>query len=119
MTTVQQSKLQKVTDLAKFNEMYEGSYYTITGAGGDLNEWVKGYEDLLSEAKIGTPIEWYSFTGKQMNEHYGLSGSKAYPSDLNFLSFSLTNLEVGKLAIFKLQRGDRWFDDIVENNCRG
>ena len=87
MTTVQQSKLQKVTDLAKFNEMYEGSYYTITGAGGDLNEWVKGYEDLLSEAEIGTPIEWYSFTGKQMNEHYSLSGSKAYPLDLNFLSF--------------------------------
>ena len=112
-------KLQEVTDLTQLDEMVQGSYYTITGAGGDLNGWVEGYEDLLTEAEIGTPIEWYSFTGKQMNKHYSLSGSKEYPEDLHFLSFPLNDLDVGKLAIFKLQRGDRWFDDIVENNRRG
>ena len=30
----------------------------------------------------------------------------------------LDGLDVGKLAIFKLQMGDRWFDDVVDNDLR-
>lgn len=51
-----------------------------------------------------------------MNEEYDLEGNNAYPDDLNFLAFSLEGLDIGKLAIFKLQAQDRWFDDIVDNN---
>lgn len=100
----------------KFEKMYEESWYTIIGCGGDLKEWKDGYNKLLNERGIGTPKEWIYFTGKEMNEEYGLKGDNAYPDDLNFLAFSLEGLDIGKLAIFKLQAQDRWFDDIVDNN---
>ena len=99
-----------------FEEMYEGSYYTITGCGGDLKEWMDGYEKMLKEEGIGRPVEWVEFTGKDMNEHFHLKGSVAYHDDLHFLAFPLDGLNVGKLAMFKLAMQDRWFDDIVENN---
>ena len=97
---------------------YEGSYYTITGCGGDLNEWKAGYEKMLADEGIGKPIKWIDFTGKDMNEIYNLTDNNAYPEDLHFLAFPLDGLEVGKLAIFKLTMQDRWFDDIVDNNAR-
>ena len=107
--------------ITEFNEqdldlLYNGSAYTITGAGGDLNEWVKGYEKLLTEENIGTPQKWYTFKGKVMNDKYDLSGDNRYPDDLTFLCFNLEGLNVGKLAVFKLKMQDRWFDDIVNNN---
>lgn len=103
---------------AKFDEMYNGSYYTITGAGGDLEEWKSGYQDLLNKEGIGTITDWRSFTGEEMNNYYGLYGDNAYPEDLNFLAFPLDGLDIGKLAMFKIAMQDRWFDDIVDNNCR-
>ena len=30
-----------------FNAAYDGSYYTILGCAGDLNEWTAGYQELL------------------------------------------------------------------------
>lgn len=97
------------------NEAYNGSYYTIIGCGGDLQEWKEGYQKLLNEKEIGTITKWIEFTGKDMNEELGLEGKDKYPDDLLFLAFNLDNLNIGKLAMFKLQMGDRWFDDIVEN----
>lgn len=97
---------------------YEGSYYTIEGCGGDLEEWKKGYEEQLKIADIGKPIKWIEFTGKDMNEIYNLSGNNRYQDDFHFLAFPLDGLNVGKLAMFKLAMGDRWFDDIVDNNRR-
>ena len=47
----------------KFEKMYEGSYYTIVGCGGDLEEWKNGYNKLLNEHGIGIPTEWIHFTG--------------------------------------------------------
>lgn len=96
-------------------EAYNGSYYTITGAGGDINEWKNGYQDMLTEQGIGTIAKWLEFTGKDMNIEFELEGDKKYQDDLHFLAFSLEGLNVGKLAMFKLQMGDRWFDDIADN----
>ena len=101
----------------KFEKMYKGSYYTIIGCGGNLEEWKDGYNKMLNGRGIGAPTEWIHFTGKEMNEEYSLKGDNAYPDDLNFLAFSLEGLDIGKLAIFKLEEAmDRWFDDIVDNN---
>lgn len=102
----------------KLNKAYEGSYYTITGAGGDIQQWKDGYQKLLDENGIGTIKKWINFTGKEMNETYNLTGDNAYPSDLHFLAFPLDGLDVGKLSVIKLQMNDRWFDDIVDNNER-
>lgn len=116
--TMTEKTINEVTNLEQFDEFYKGSYYTITGAGGPLEEWTKGYEELLQKENIGTPTEWYTFKGSQMNEKYSLSGSIAYQDDLTFIAFPLTGLDGGKLAIFKLKMQDRWFDDIVDNNER-
>lgn len=102
----------------KFKVAYDASYYTIIGCGGNIDEWTKGYTQLLEEAGIGKPVGFVTFKGKDMNLHYELTGDNAYPDDLTCLMFPLTGLDVGKLAIFKLKAGDRWFDDIVDNNAR-
>lgn len=96
---------------------YDGSYYTIVGAGGDINEWKQGYQDLLDKEGIGKIKEWIEFTGDDMNKEFQLTGDNAYEPDLHFLAFSLDGLNVGKLAMFKLRMQDRWFDDIVDNNA--
>lgn len=96
-------------------EAYKGSYYTIIGAGGDINEWKNGYSDMLKQQDIGNISNWIEFTGKDMNEEFMLEGYNKYPDNLHFLAFSLVGLNITKLALFKLQMGDRWFDDIVDN----
>lgn len=103
-----------VSDL--LDKAYNGSYYTIIGAGGDLQEWKNGYQELLNKEGIGTIKEWITFTGADMNNKYQLKGDNAYPNDLTFLAFPLDGLNIGKLAMFKLRMEDRWFDDIVDNN---
>lgn len=102
-------------DQKDFEKMYNGSYYTITGAGGNLDEWKAGYEEWLKEENIGKPQEWLTFKGHEMNDYCGLTGDNQYQEDLTFLAFPLDGLDINKLAIFKLKHGDRWFDDIVNN----
>ena len=111
-----------MTDVAKLTNtelaaLAETSAFTIEGAGGDLAEWVIGVTGLLTEKEIGTPRKWMTFTGKQMNDVFGLAGKNRYKSRLTFLAFSLDGLDIGKLAMFKLRFGARWFDDIVGNNA--
>lgn len=97
------------------NEAYEGSYYTILGCGGDLNEWKNGYQEMLDKEEIGTISKWVEFTGADMNNELELSGKDRYPNDLHILAFSLDGLNISKLAMFKIRMGDRWFDDIIDN----
>ena len=101
------------------NEAYKGNYYTIIGCAGDLNEWKEGYAQFLKNAEIGTIRHWIEFTGADMNRVYGLTGNNAYQPDLQFLAFRLEeDMNIGKLAFLKLRLGDRWFNDIVDNNLR-
>ncbi len=101
-----------------FNAAYKGSYYTILGCGGDLDEWTTGYTKLLEEGAIGTPKQFITFSGADMNMNYGLIGNNAYKDDLTCLMFPLDGLDAGRLAMFKLRMRDRWFGDIVDNNRR-
>lgn len=101
-----------------FQTAYNGSYYTILGCAGELSEWTAGYRQLLESQGIGTPQVFFAFKGADMNEFYGLTGENAYRDELTCLMFPLDGLDVSKLAIFKLKAGDRWFDDIVDNNQR-
>ncbi len=102
----------------ELDKLADTSAYTVTGAGGDLKEWVNGLTELLKENKIGTPKEFMTFTGKQMNDVFGLVGTKRYKVRLTFLAFPLDGLDVGKLAMFKLRMNDHWFDDICANNAQ-
>ena len=107
-----------ITTAELFKNAYDGAYYTITGAGGRIEDWKEGYDKLLQERGIGKASAWYQFTGKDMNEHYHLTGNNRYPDDLTFLCFPLDGLHVGRLAFFKMAMRDRWFNDIVDNDAR-
>jgi hypothetical protein len=100
-----------------FKKAFAGSYYTITGCAGELQEWKKGYQEILTREEVGEATDWTEFKGKDMNDVFGLTGTNAYPDDLTFLAFSLEKItSIGKLARIKLIMRDRWFDDIVTND---
>lgn len=107
----------KEADETKLRELENASAFTIEGAGGDLNEWCAGLNEMLEQRGMGQVKEFYTFSGQLMNETYGLTGSNRYSDDLTFLSFPLDNLDIGKLAMFKMKFGARWLDDIVDNNA--
>ena len=116
----QQTKKHQFMSTSKklFHCAYSESWYTITGVGGDLQEWKDGYTRLLKLQGIGTPREFHTFTGRDYNEAFRTTGTNRYPDDILFLTFPLDGLDVAKLSMFKLQMQDRWFDDIVDNNLR-
>lgn len=116
--TIEKIRIMPSTREEIFDKAYSGSYYTILGWDGSLEEWINGYCDLLDKEGIGKPEQFITFKGSDMNIHYGLTDENAYRSDLNCLMFPLDGLDVGKLAFFKLRMQDRWFDDIVDNNER-
>lgn len=110
------SDMVEIIEDVNLDELYQGSAYTITGAGGELKEWFDGYQDILNEKQIGNISKWYVFSGKDLNRKYNLTGDNRYQSNITFIAFPLTGLDIGKLAMLKLQMGDRWFDDIVDND---
>lgn len=106
---------KKLTKPAELEPLYKGSAYTIAGCGGDLEEWVNGYNEWLEAESIGTPKEWFSFTGALVNQYAGDNVTDPFRDDITLLAFTLEGLNVGKLAMFRLAHEDRWFDDLVNN----
>lgn len=96
-------------------EAYDGSYYTISGAGGNLQDWKDGYQNLLNEEGIGKVSKWAEFTGQDVNNEFNLTDDNKYPDNFQFLAFPLDGLDIPKLAMFKIKMRDRWFDDIIDN----
>lgn len=114
------AEIKSVTTLDDLQKAYDGSYYFIGGAGGDLTEWVDGYNNLMAEQNVGKPVEWLQTTGAAINQFAGESvhPKDQFPLDLTCLLFPLDTLNVGVLAIFKIQMQDRWFDDVIQNMRR-
>ena len=98
----------------------KGSWYTILGVGGDPQEYVRGYEEMLVEQGIGKPKAWYKSTGADVNKYVGddVLPRDQFQRSLNILVFPLDGMDVSKLAMFKLRMQDRWFDDVVGNMRR-
>jgi hypothetical protein len=97
---------------------YDGSFYTIAGAGGDLQEWIDGYTQALEAAGLPAPTEWFTTTGESVNAYAGDIPDPArdqFQPDLPFLLFPLDGMPGGQIAMFKLQCQDRWFDDVIDN----
>ena len=98
-----------------------GSYYTILGAGGPLEDWVSAYEKLLEENEVGKPTEWFQTTGASVNLYATrvlrgpIAAGDEFQEDLTILMFPLGGLNVSHLVVFKVIMGDRWFDDIIAN----
>lgn len=111
-----------MTDLpaADLRAAYDGSYYFIAGAGGDLQEWVDGYEKMLAEEGIGKPTGWFTTTGAAVNDYAFTSGwrsdwDQCFDVTLTCLLFPLDGLDITRLPIFKIKMADRWFDDVIAN----
>lgn len=114
----------RFADVADLKAAYEGSYYFIAGTGGDLQEWVSGYEGLMKEQEIGTPTQWFQTNGATVNgfavQHHTslIVNDDCFPGDLVCMLFPLDGLNTGRLAMFRLTMQDRWFDDVIQNMRR-
>lgn len=105
-------------DSEKLDEFYNDSSLTFEGCTTDkenldyLYNWLKELNAIK-----GTLLPIYTYKGSLMNEKYGLTGSNAYPNDLNFITVKLSDINYSdNLAYKRFEIGGRWFDDIVENN---
>ncbi len=100
-------KSVSLNDLRKMNDC-EG--LVLQGCGGDLQEWVNGINEMLTESGI-------------------LSGGNRFEKAYSFKNGNLTcllfpfddvQLDVGKLAIWRLRTmedfGSTWLSDYVENS---
>ncbi len=102
-----------------FKKLYNNSAFTFEGLGfDDFDELKDQINECLEEENIGTvkSENFFTYSGKDMNDYYHLTGTNRYPDNLTFVSFLLDGLDIGKLAMFKLRIGARWFDDITDAN---
>ena len=94
-------------DLRKMNDS-EGLVLQV--CGGDLQEWVDGINDMLTESGILQ-------NGSKFEKAYSFKNG-----DLTCLLFPFENvqLDVGKLAIWRLRTredfGSTWLSDYIVNN---
>lgn len=100
-------------------ELRNKSAFTFIGAGGNLNDWMIGINDILKQHLINQVSRFYTWNGKLMNDMYELTQNNAYQDDLTFLAFDITEIpmdQIGKLSMLKLAMGARWLDDIIDND---
>ena len=112
--------IERLTDenySSKLDELYNGSALTFEGVvPEEVPLWIGFFKDFTN---VNEDVTAYLFSGKMMNDKYGLTGDNAYPDELNILSVPLDAFEnAGKIALPRMQIGGRWFDDIVDNNAR-
>ena len=85
----------------------------LQGCGGDLQEWVDGINDLLTEA--GILLDGSQFESVSVFQHQGLT-NLLFP-------FDGAKLDAGKLAMWRLrthgQFGGTWLSDYVPNQLGG
>ena len=85
----------------------------LQGCGGDLQEWVDGINDLLTEA--GILLDGSQFESVSVFQHRGLT-NLLFP-------FDGAKLDAGKLAMWRLQThgqfGGTWLSDYVPNQLGG
>ena len=85
----------------------------LQGCGGDLQEWVDGINDLLTQE--GILLNGTKFEHASTFQHDGLT-------NLMF-SFEGVQLNVGKLALWRIQThsqfGGTWLSDYVPNRLGG
>ena len=97
-----------------------GSALTWEGLKID-EECLQQVKDWMVEngARLKDDAPVYVTKGKDMNAAEGLTGSNAYPDDLNIVSFKLEDIENAMaLAIPRFSVQGRWMDDILDNNRR-
>lgn len=103
----------KQLSLSELRAMTDREGLVLQGCGGDLNEWVGGINQMLTEA--GILKNGSTFTEVSVFEHDGCT-NLLFP-------FVGVELDVGKLAMWRLsthaQFGGTWLSDYVPNHLGG
>lgn len=103
----------KNISLNELRKMNGSEGLVLQGCGGDLQEWVDGINDMLTESEILR-------NGSRFDKAYTFKNE-----GLTCLLFPLDGiqLDVGKLAIWRLETretfGSIWLSDYVPNNLGG
>lgn len=101
---IKKISLDEVKNLSENKE-----FLVLQGTGGDLNDWVHGFEDIFVENNI-VPKDFkfeeaYSFKNEKINNL--------------MLSLNSKDIDIAKLAILRLQLrqiyGAMWLSDYVDN----
>lgn len=110
-------KVNYVINTELLDSFYEGSDLTLEGLDIDS---LSDYADFLNKnCGLKDNAVFHIIKGNFMNNHYNLSGSNAYPEDLNIVVIRLNDLRDYKpIVIKRFDFGGRWFDDIIDNNLR-
>jgi len=102
----------------RFDEMYENRWFTLCGCAGEgeRDDWKEFYQELFDSIGIGKIKEWVFFTGKDLNEYYGVIDNPAWPVRYPFLAFPTEGLDMEKLTAFKSPYSlrHRWFDEVID-----
>ena len=109
----------KEADEGMFESFYEDWSLTFTGVVMDEDNLQYAVDFLNGHGgKVKPDVTVWHFTGKMMNDHYGLTGGNAYPDDLNFVAIMLSDIgDVHAISLPRFEIGGRWFTDIVDNNA--
>lgn len=116
-SSVEQEFTKEFADEATVRELAANSALTWEGMATSDDNLQAIVDDFKENTNIKLPVHFYIFSGKLMNEMYGLTQNNAYPDDLNFVAVDLDNwASMRKLPMYRLSIGARWLDDIVDNN---
>ena len=88
----------------QFDFLYENWAMTWEGLAEE------SFEEAIEECG-GENAKGYLIKGKDMNAQYHLTGTNAYPDDLNIFA-------IYPFKGLAMMYGARWFTDIVDNNTR-
>ncbi len=103
----------KNVSLHELRKMNNSDGLVLQGCGGDLQEWVDGINDMLTESEILR-------NGSRFEKAYTFNNE-----DLTCLLFPFdgVQLDVGKLAMWRLETretfGSTWLSDYVDNRLNG
>ena len=107
--------IKTISTEQEIKEVYNNSYSTILGAGGDLQEWVDGISKWMKENDFGEMSNIVTFKGKDVNDIYGFEGDNRFQDDLIILAWANNKIKLNRYCIPRLQMGIRWFNDIIDN----
>lgn len=109
----EENPLHQITT-EELRQMPDREGLVLQGCGGELQEWVDGINDLLTEA--GILLDGTRFETVSAFQHDGLT-------NLLFSFDDSVKLDMGKLAMWRLQThgqfGGTWLSDYVPNRLGG
>lgn len=105
----------KTVTIDELRQMNDQEGLILQGCGGDLQEWVDGINELLTQAGILQAGSAWKAEAVRVFQHDGLT-NLLFP-------FADVSLDMGRLAMWRLQTheqfGGTWLSDYVPNRLGG